>query len=93
MRGGRNTLHCIPSLDDASQVPPSAIRAATTRHLAAELAPPQVVRHAAPGLLRMRARWRSYLARYAACLGDPRSPGSLRTRLRAAYLDALHRDA
>lgn len=66
---------------------------AATRHLASELAPPAVIRHAAPALLRTRARWRSYLARYAAILGDERSPGSLRTRFRTAYLDALHRDA
>ena len=64
----------------------------STRHLAAALAPPAVIRHAAPGLLRTRARWRSYLARYAACLGDERDPGSLRASFRTAYLDALHRD-
>lgn len=89
----RSELHdCFAVLTSHAHAHALAALAAT-HHLAAELAPPAVIRHAAPGLLRTRARWRSYLARYAACLGDPRSPGSLRTRLRAAYLDALHRDA
>ena len=84
-------LDCFAVLTSHAHAHAAAALAAT-HHLAAELAPPAVIHHAAPGLLRTRARWRSYLARYAACLGDPRSPGSLRTRFRAAYLDALHRD-
>ncbi len=67
----------------------TAAALAAARHLAAELAPPVVVRHAAPGLLRTRARWRSYLDRHAACLGDQHTPGSLRTSFRAAYLAEL----
>ena len=84
-------LDCFAVLSSHAHAHAAAALAAT-RHLASELAPPAVIRHAAPGLLRTRARWRSYLARYAACLGDERSPGSLRTRFRTAYLDALHRD-
>ena len=81
-------LDCFAVLTTHARAHTTAALAAA-RHLAAELAPPVVIRHAAPGLLRTRARWRSYLDRHAACLGDQRSPGSLRTSFRAAYLAEL----
>ena len=64
---------------------------AATRHLAAELAPLTVDRHAPRSLLRARARWHSFLARYAACLGDGTAvSGTLRATFRAAYVDELN---
>lgn len=81
-------LDCFAVLTAHARAHTTAALAAA-RHLAAELAPPVVIRHAAPGLLRTRARWRSYLDRHAACLGDQHSPGSLRTSFRAAYLAEL----
>jgi len=85
-----------PELLDAFAVLTAHARAhvcaalAATRHLAAELAPLTVDRHAPRSLLRSRARWHSFLDRYAACLGDgSATAGTLRASFRAAYLDEL----
>ena len=86
-----------PELLDAFAVLTAHARAhvcaalAATRHLAAELSPLTVDRHAARGLLRSRARWHSFLDRYTACLGDgAATSGTLRASFRAAYLDELN---
>ena len=86
-----------PELLDAFAVLTAHARAhvcaalAATRHLAAELAPLTVDRHAPRGLLRSRARWHSFLYRYTACLGDgTATSGTLRASFRAAYLDELN---
>ena len=86
-----------PELLDAFAVLTAHARAhicaalAATRHLAAELAPLVVERHAARGLLRSRACWHSFRDRYAACLGDGAvTSGTLRASFRAAYLEELN---
>jgi predicted component of type VI protein secretion system len=64
---------------------------ATARHLAIELAPHAIARRVR-GPLRGAARWRAYLARYAACVGDGDDLlPVLRRTFRAAYIEELGR--
>ena len=86
-----------PELLDAFAVLAAHARAhicaalAATRHLAAELAPLAVERHAPRSLLRSRACWHSFRDRYTACLGDgAATSGTLRASFRAAYLEELN---
>ena len=68
-----------------------AATVAATRHLVHELAPSEIDRHSA-GPLRNRARWRGFVDRYSACVGDGTAVASaLHDRFRSTYRDELER--